>query len=147
MCGGTWEALESEQERGALVHTQLIEKAATFLRAAERRLAGKFKATAERRGGGRQQRGARAAMAERRSDGGGGAKGSHVPVSSGAATSGQVQGDSRTAKRRAAAATRAVEVEQIDSKAKQIGADGGAGVPVLRSKCRIKDLTASTLEG
>ena len=53
-----WEALESE-ERGALVHTQLIEKAATFLRAAERRLAGKFKATAERRGGGRQQRGRR----------------------------------------------------------------------------------------
>ena len=106
VCGGTWEALESE-ERGALVHTQLIEKAATFLRAAERRLAGKFKATAERRGGGRQQRG-------RRWQGG---------------------------------EAMAAEVEQIDSKAKQIGADGGAGVPVLRSKCRIKDLTASTLEG
>ena len=53
-----WEALESE-EHGTLMHTQLIEKAATFLRAAERRLAGKPKATAERRGGGRQQRGQR----------------------------------------------------------------------------------------
>ena len=105
-CGGTWEALESE-ERGALVHTQLIEKAATFLRAAERRLAGKFKATAERRGGGRQQRGRRWQNGE----------------------------------------AMAAEVEQIDSKATQIGADEGAGVPVLRSKCRIKDLTASTLEG
>ena len=106
VCGGTGEALESE-ERGALVHTQLIEKAATFLRAAERRLAGKFKATAERRGGGRQQRG-------RRWQGG---------------------------------EAMAAEVEQIDSKATQIGADEGAGIPVLRSKCRIKDLTASTLEG
>ena len=106
-CGGTWEALESE-ERGALVHTQLIEKAATFLRAAERRLAGKFKATAERRGGGRQQRGRRWQNGEEMA---------------------------------------AEVMEQIDSKATQIGADEGAGIPVLRSKCRIKDLTASTLEG
>ena len=106
-CGGTWEALESK-ERGALVHTQLIEKAATFLRAAERRLAGKFKATAERRGGGRQQRGRRWQNGE---------------------------------------AMAAEVIEQIDSKATQIGADEGAGIPVLRSKCRIKDLTASTLEG
>ena len=107
VCGGTWEALESE-ERGALVHTQLIEKAATFLRAAERRLAGMFKATAERRGGGRQQRGRRWQNGEEMA---------------------------------------AEVMEQIDSKATQIGADEGAGIPVLRSKCRIKDLTASTLEG
>ena len=43
---------------------------------------------------------------------------------------------SGTAKRRAATA-RAAEVEQIDSKAKHIDTDEGAGVPVLRSKCRI----------
>ena len=81
---------------------------AALLRAAERRLADKFKVTAERRGGGRQQRGRRWQNGEEMA---------------------------------------AEVIEQIGSKATQMGAGEGAGIPVLRSKCRIKDLTASTLEG